>query len=163
MTLPLSRNTTYSTSSPVKSNDLNDMQDRIIAQHAGVRGPYTVSFAVVGPSTGSNGALVTGGAWLVPFVAEVGSRILGYRVKLIDAATNTIRANLWKIPDPGVTPEIPGTTTGLSNSSATSQTISLTGLTVPVVSGFWYGAMIDRATGTGNFTVQAVEVDFDRV
>lgn len=37
MALPLSRNTTYSPNAPVKSNDLNDVQDCVIAGKHGAR------------------------------------------------------------------------------------------------------------------------------
>lgn len=37
MALPLSRNTTYSPNAPVKSNDLNDVQDCVIAGKHGTR------------------------------------------------------------------------------------------------------------------------------
>jgi hypothetical protein len=38
VTLPLSRNRTYAAATVVKSSDLNDIQDRIIALHSQVRG-----------------------------------------------------------------------------------------------------------------------------
>jgi hypothetical protein len=39
MALPNSRNLTYSPGAPVRSVDLNDLQDQIIAMHAELRGP----------------------------------------------------------------------------------------------------------------------------
>src|SRR5262245_45507489 len=94
MGLPETRNTEYAEESQVKSADLNDFQDQIIALYRGRQAPAWfplalttyIPFAGGGPSItwlDGGGAQVTGGTSMrIPIPVRAGQRITGFRARV---------------------------------------------------------------------------------
>lgn len=104
MSLPLSRNTNYAGSSQVKSVDLNDFQDQIIALHSRLNDPRTkvlpYSEGEGRPSTNwdddflgyveSTGAAV----WVLPVSLDDGREVTACRVRIRSHNVSIVTATL---------------------------------------------------------------------
>jgi len=172
--LPFSRNTTYTTDSPISPNDLNQIQDRIVALE-GIGGittlivpvsPPVVTVAplaipeltavVSGSGSGSN-------VLYVPLPLIVGTRIVAMRCRVQDSATGPtkVELRLAKSERPGTG----ATTLNISSPSAgdgTEQTIAITSIARDVLQNTSYHAIINTQTGSANCTVYRLEVDVIR-
>lgn len=141
MALPLTRNTTYSNPSQVKSVDLNDVQDQIISIYAGKHGTRRRTFkASAGQQVvGTGGTWDAAGAWNsgatgdvfhVPLVVDQGERITAFYARVDPAATGVITVELRKYnwATHTINPMVP---TGASSGDAL-QMISVTGIVDPL-------------------------------
>lgn len=149
MSLPLSRNTTYSAGvSPVKANDLNALQDCIVG---GKRGAYTRWFPPrsreennQGTITFTNGMVFAGAnASAINYVSaplEEGDQILGLKasVKGTGAAGNVV-VTLARWRDGVQTVQQTLTIVDPPNSWAI-YSLAFAGLTVVAGDAFWLGA-----------------------
>jgi len=88
MALPLSRNHTYSPSDPVRANDLNDIQDRIIALHGREIEVKTLNLSPLAGtgntaadfSAASSGVTAdSNGSWHIPLPLLAGDTLLTVR------------------------------------------------------------------------------------
>jgi len=103
MALPTSRNTTYSALSKIKSADLNDVQDKIIALYAGWM-PFTTRFIGASELVIDSGftrasaypyielAATTSGLLWVPITVDAGQRIVSCGI--VGASLNSVQSDL---------------------------------------------------------------------
>jgi len=182
--LPASRNTTYAALSQVKSFDLNDLQDQIIALAAaiGYTGINSTRFMVLGTavalaSTPANWTPFAspenvlratigspgGVSWNIPIIK--GSRIKGVRawVQQSVATAGEMSSRLWSVPASTGTPVA---RSNLVNSAASTarQVIVLTGITPTAAAADELWA-VTVETGSAVMTRDAIsiEVEYDRV
>jgi hypothetical protein len=168
MTLPASRNETYTAGSPVKSNTLNALQDAIVgAQHGEIvlqipAAAGEVDFGGVGVNNTWKYSAATGGgtaaAWVqpgaddqnlhYPIVLPEGARIKEIRAHIRDTSgSNTITMKLLKIDGAADTTTQIGATQTSAGSGAV-QTLALTGLTEVLTSGSFYVIVVQNTTAT---------------
>lgn len=167
MSLPLSRNTTYGPDAQILSNDLNDIQDKIVALHDGVRRVRTVTIVTKTQApalttfsfTGSLGA-----TFQIP--VEIGMSIVAYRTWVRGPVANEVRANIVRetYGTTGIS-VVSGTETNISDTTGDPQMLSKTGLTLAIASGFAYGIKVDLtpASAGGDITIDGIEVDYLRI
>lgn len=105
MALPLSRNTTYSGATQIKSADLNDLQDQIIRHERGAHvARRRFRHASEGRQvSGAGGSFDSNGRWqngatsdlfMIPFEIEEGDRVTGFEFKADPAASGVVTAQL---------------------------------------------------------------------
>jgi hypothetical protein len=158
--LPLSRNRTYDTSTPVHPGDINDVQDAIIAaKHGELEIPIAaIEFVASVPanvSPGADGSLLTSGAVTLYKSVQlpVGVRVKSFRVTANGNGTVDITtAQVWRRNAPAVSVSL-GSTAINNVGASVETTIDLTDYTL--VSGDVIviqltinatGCTIDRAT-----------------
>jgi len=176
MTLPTSRNTTYTPASQIKANDLNSIQDAIIgAKHpsltiqiAGVsfqpQGGTGVSYDCSGTVAGLTMANVVRA--YAPVNLPVGTRITAARLYVVDVAGTTIFGRLAE--SDLVNPAVGGLVSGDTPNSAGSgayQALTVDAALFPVAVAAhraWTFAVL-TAGGVGSCTIYGAEVDYDRL
>lgn len=175
MSLPLSRNTTYAATSPVKSNDLNDLQDMIMG---GKRGSLVEELGFAGVLENHSGASqtpsgirvqlngTTGDAWRFCLRAPVGTRITALGLALVDSATGPtkLQTNLYAAAAGALTNPPGGAVGGLSAGSGSAQIVALTGAGLPLIflANTYYLIEIVRSTGTQVCLVERLTVVSDK-
>lgn len=174
MTLPASRNTTYSAGSPILSNDLNALQDCIIGRKHGA-----ITVAIHGTRlhavTGSNqtnqqrtsaGVSQTGGTlpgWCVGVELPIGTRILAVRAYFRDSATGTTTLNVALKKYVAVTPTATTVATSANSlGNGTYQAATTGAVSETLVAGTNYEIEVNPGGGgTGSCTVHFIEIDID--
>lgn len=176
MALPLSRNTNYALGVPVRSVDLNDMQDCIIG---GRHGPVelTIGFLELFPPQTATGWVHDGAGhrWNTnlqfnlfgqyPIRLPVGKRLLSWSLRLnkASAATAAFVATLRELDELNFTPF---TTIGAaqSNSAAAPGAITLgqSGLAASITAGRQYMVKIElNGSGAVSDFVGSLKITFD--
>ena len=171
MALPSSRNTTYTPGSPVRSNDLNDIQDAIIALNAQVAAQAQTLTKNIIPSP--NGSAFTNtyfdmsasGAQNCTVQLDshflVGDIITEIRVAATDSSIGPTKAiATLRRYTTGVTSPLPVASSNTSNGSGLLQTLLLSGLNLKIQSGFANHVQVLLAGGNTFTRVWTVEVDY---
>lgn len=167
MSLPTTRNTTYTPASPVLSNDLNAIQDCIV----GHKHPTLTKIIMGGDlfsSTGTPATTTAAELQGTPLNAsggldlDAGCRVTAIRARIKDNATGptTIRLNFVSVTTAGAQTNIANAT---SSGAGTDQTLSLTGLTTVIAAGTGYAINIATVAGAAQGTVRWIEIDYDRL
>jgi len=169
--LPSSRNTTYTPGSPVRSNDLNDIQDAIIALNAQLAGQpqtltkniipspngstFTNTYFDMSASTSQNCTIQLDSHFLI------GDIITAIRIAVTDSAIGptTARATLRRYTT-GTTSPSPVVSSNTSNGSGLLQTLLLGGLDLKIQSGFTNHVQVLFAGGNTFTRIWAAEVDY---
>jgi hypothetical protein len=168
MTLPLSRNTTYTAGAQVKSTDLNDLQDAVINGRHGlitIRIPASLGCAQNNTIAWSLDAGGVAGApfpqWSVPLTIAAGDRIVAIRARLQDSATGPTKLTLITTKSVDTTETGFGGAGTLSAGTGAWQTLSRSALNETVAAGTSYYATLLLSTGTAACHLQWIEVDID--
>lgn len=181
MPLFSSRNTNYNVGDPVKSADLNDMQDKIVDLHQNKHGQLTrvinpELFARISGWTLSSAfpyadlAPSTSGLLYVPLPVEVGERIISCSIiaSSNNGVTSDIQASLRRI-NGAVGSSSPGTETTIvaaTNLPAAVATLQKTTLTPAspetVLATAHYYMRVNGASSAGSKQVVRAEVVVDR-
>lgn len=178
MTLPASRNRTYAPNSPVRSADLNDIQDNIVGGKHGDK-ILTIAATAGEVATAAGGAWnlaagfgVVGHAWVSPSLANlsvsfslplhIGDRIKSVRALVKDTAGgHTLDMQLVKSTSTFTQTQIGTTQTSAGDGS--DQTLSVSGLTATIASGnFYYVVVGNNDTTVTTHRIYGVEVTYDR-
>lgn len=115
MALPLTRNTTYAADSKVKSVDLNDIQDEIIALWAGQHGDVVEVIAPAAAHVDANCAYSFSGRYIAstgtaqcdfPLPVRTGDRIKSFTIARYGAAASSIVFRAYKMTAGGTVSEI---------------------------------------------------------
>ena len=163
MSLPSSRNTTYAATSPVKSADLNLIQDCIIGGKHGTLtkqvgiSPSCPGYANASGIATSGGALSSG--MIIPL--HVGDRIATVRAYVNDNATGPtkVRLQFGKI-NAGAFVQL---ATVLSSGLGGDQTLTLSALAKTLLTGEMCAIIVDNfGGGAGSCKAYFCEVDYDR-
>ena len=181
MALPTSRNTSYVASDPVKSADLNAVQDCIIAaKHGDV-------ILQIGASSGQSDSVPTtatdywryypslsgavpncwlqvaaGGSVAFGIGLKIGDRIKSVRGFIRDTTgSHTITMGLTdNSSSADDATQVGSTQTSAGN--GTAQTLAITGLTTTIVTGHFYSVIFSNTDATGTtHAIYGVEVTYD--
>jgi hypothetical protein len=171
MALPISRDTTYAPGVPVKSVDLNDFQDCIIGSKHPVRtlivpvSAPTVALLNTQPATVSGVVVSATATWMGQVSGLiVGTRIVAVRARVTDSASGPTKLQLvMNVANGGAGPGTGGGPTGPSAGTGALQTLSLSGLSIVVASGFVYFPSVSIVSGSAACLVWQVEIDIDRL
>jgi hypothetical protein len=173
MSLPLTRNTSYSPTDPVKSADLNDLQDQVIALHQGRRVPKVelVPLLPVSVDVGSTNeeqaervGLDVGSTVVFPLRLGIGDRIVGARLRFTKSAasqslTFSVERSPWGntgTPWGGIT----STVIASDTEAAASGTVELSLAHVVLDENHYALVVISPAAET--VSVQGLSVEIDR-
>ena len=169
--LPTTRERTYVLGMPLPPDDLNAIQDAIIA------GKHSTLTLLLTPNGNGGAPLSTsvwnGGAggrvdgtnlsWTVTIPLRAGDRIKEIRARVKDSATGPtlLRMNFTRSIDGSVDAVIANVTT---SGAGTVQTLQLAGLSEVVVSGKAYSIEFEPpANNGGNLQIYSIEVDYDHL
>lgn len=172
MSLPTTRNTNYADTDPVKSADLNDIQDQIIAMYAGAHGERTIPLALGQPGPPSSGSLPTGSGAIRPesisftdslgegvsyaLTLPVGSRILRFRVYVdANADSELLTARLRRNPRAAAVATI------ATDDISTTGELEVASVYTTIANESYFVELLCDAN-TNLLRVTSVEVDFDR-
>jgi hypothetical protein len=168
MTLPLSRNTTYTAGAQVKSTDLNDLQDAVINGRHGlitIRIPASLgtpqSNAVAWSFDAGGVAGTPFPQWTVPIPVVQGDRIVAVRARMQDSATGPTKLSLITTKSVDTTETGFGGSAVLSAGTGAWQTLTKSAVNETVVAGTSYYATLLLNTGTAACHLQWIEVDID--
>lgn len=183
MALPSSRNRTYVASDPVRSQDLNDMQDCIIGKKHGTRTmilpaasgiPVDASAVLagwnfvrsVGGSANYWNSPASGESVIFPIPLDIGCRILAVRARIQDTTgSHTVSMKLHKNVISGSDLNTGSSQVGATQTSAGNgnvQTLTLSGLTETIATLVNYCVHLVSDDGTTTtHKVAAVEIDYD--
>lgn len=172
MALPTSRNTTYGSASPVKSADLNALQDCVIGRKKPpwtrvfwpkflTRGATLVDEVTFGLDT-FVGVKSTGSAIaLVEIPCEVGDRITGLKYDAIGNGAADCTAEVYYSSGPGVAGSLLSTNNDVNRAAAWGQVVmpSFTPQIVGATGALWLALSINAA----NYQVSWMYGAFDRL
>lgn len=173
--LPTSRNTTYSEGDPIKFDDLNDMQDKIVDEYGRWSAKQTWTLNVSGRlvisgtwgvttsgAPNGNGKLTestASGECLVGLLLPVGGKLDGYTVRCQDGgATALVGLNIQGWDDTGNA--FLSTSTQPSKGSTAKQTLTQTGLNHTITAGRYYLRIFSTGAGAGTRTIWHASVAF---
>lgn len=165
--LPTGRNTTYGADTPVKSADLNDLQDMVIGKKCGptVRSSLPL---LTSPGTWSyyttDGIVVSGVAGNAAYFAvpcEEGDRITGFKVTASGNGVVDCTLELY-VTDIGGTDTLLGIVIDTNHSGVPSQ-VSLTGPFIPHVIAAGERLKFRALHNAANYFVYAYHTTYDRL
>lgn len=133
MSMPVSRNRTYSPASQVASVDLNDLQDQVIALYALALEPATLVLPYASgdgrPMTGWDDDFLgyvestAGAVWVIPIALDAGRQVTAVRVRVRRHTSSTVTATLQHATD-GANTTVATVTS--STGAAADETLTLT-------------------------------------